>query len=119
MKKCTTVLLFLFFAFCIATTSYTAETQKVQSSDFKLQQASKVLQITGSVKSLNEVANSITVTKKFKDKIIEVTAITDKETKITKGNELKSLRDINAGDRVVVIYNKKGELNLAKSIFLK
>jgi Cu/Ag efflux protein CusF len=119
MKKCITVLLFLFFTFCIATASYASETQKAESNDFKLQQASKALQITGAVKSLNEGAGTITVTKKFKDKTIDVIAVTDKETKIAKGKELKSLQDLKAGDKVVVVYTKKGEVNLAKSISLK
>ncbi|MFZ3138210.1 MAG: hypothetical protein WA126_12570 [Thermodesulfovibrionales bacterium] len=119
MKKCIRVLLALSFVFCIATVSYASENQKAQSQDFKLQQASKTFQITGVVKSLNEGAGTITVTKKFKDKTIEVIAVTDKETKIAKGNEKKSLQDIKAGGKVVVVYTKKGEVNLAKSISLK
>jgi hypothetical protein len=62
---------------------------------------------------------AITVTKKFKDKTTEVIAVTDKATKIAKGKELKGLQDIKAGDKVIVVYTKKGEVNLAKSISLK
>ena len=122
MKKCIHVLLSLSFAICIATASYASEEQKAQpqkSKDFKLMQASKALQITGVVKIVNEGAGTITVTKKFKDKTIEVMAVTDKETKIAKGNEKKSLHEFKVGDKVVVVYTKKGEVNLAKSISLK
>ena len=119
MKKWILFLLSLSFAFYIATVVYASENQKTESNDFKLQQASKTLQITGAVKSLNEGAGTITVTKKFKDKTIEVLAVTDKETKILKGKEKKSLSDIKVGNKVVVVYNKKGEVNLAQSISLK
>jgi len=119
MKKCIAVLLSLSFIFCIAAVSYSSENPKAQSQDFKLQQASKALQITGAVKSVNEGVNTITVTKKLKDKITEVIAVTDTATKIAKGNEKKSLHDIKAGDKVVVVYTKKGEVNIAQSISLK
>jgi hypothetical protein len=114
-----TVLLSLSFIFCIATVSYASENPKAQSQDFKLQQASKALQITGVVKSVNEGAGTITVTKKLQAKTTEVIAVADKATNITKGNEKISLDDINIGDKVVVVYTRKGEVNLAKSIFLK
>ena len=119
MKKCILIFLSFFFAFGIATTSYASENQKAQAHDFKLLPASKALQISGVVKSVNEGAGTVTVTKKFKDKAIEVIAVTDKETKIAKGNEKKSLHDIKDGDKVVVVYTTKGEVNLAKSISLK
>jgi len=119
MKKCLIVLLSLSFAFCIEASSYASENQKAESHDFKLRQASKALQITGAVKSVSEGAGTITVTKKFKDKTIEIVAVTDMETKIAKGNEKKSLQDIKAGDNVAVVYTKKDDANLAKSIFLK
>jgi hypothetical protein len=116
VKKYILILLSLSFAFCITTTPYASENQKAQSHDFKLQHASKALQISGTVKSVNEGAGTVTVTKKFKDKAIEIISVTDKETKITKGNEKKSLHDIKDGDKVVVVYIKKGEVNLAKII---
>jgi hypothetical protein len=116
VKKCIFILLSFFFAFCIATTSYASENQKDQSHDFKLLPASKSLQISGAVQSVNEGAGTITVTKKFKDKTIAVTAVTDQETKIMKGNEKRGLSDIKAGDKIVVVYTKKGEVNLARSI---
>ena len=119
MKKYIVLLLSLSFVFSITATLYASENQKEKSYDFKLQQASKALQITGEVKSVNEGAGTIMITKKFKDKTIEVLAVTDKETKIVKGKERKSLSDIKAGDKVVVAYNKKGEVNIAQSISLK
>jgi len=119
VKKYILILLSSFFAFCIATISYASENQKAQSHDFKLMPASKALQISGAVQSVNEGAGTIIVTKKFKDKTIEVIAVTDQETKIAKGNEKKSLHDIKAGDKVIVVYAKKGEVNLAKSITLQ
>ena len=119
MKKYIFFLLSIFFAFCISTVSYASENQEAESHDFKLQHASKALQITGAVKSVNEGAGTIIVTKKFKDKTLEVLAVTDKETKITKGDETKGFHDIKAGDKVALVYIKKGEVNLAKSISLK
>jgi hypothetical protein len=119
VKKCLLVLLSLSFTFCIAIASYASDSQKAEPHDFKLQQASKALQITGTVKSINEGAGSLAVTKKFKDKTIEVIALTDKETKIAKGNVRQSFHDIKAGDSVVVVYTKKGAVNLAKSISLQ
>ena len=119
MRKYILFLLSLSFTFCIATASYASENQKAESHDFKLQQASKALQITGTVKSVNEGAGAIVVTKKFKDKTLEILAVTDKETKITKGDEPKGLHDINAGDKVAVVYIKKGEVNITKRQELK
>jgi Cu/Ag efflux protein CusF len=119
MKKCILVLLSFSFAFCLITASYAFENQKTASPDFKLQQASKASQITGTVKAINEGAGTIAVTKKFKDKTVEIIAVTAKETKIIKADEQKSLHDIKAGDKVAVVYTRKGEVNLAKSISLK
>jgi len=119
MKKWILFLLSLSFAFYIATAAYASENQGTASHDFKLQQASKALQVTGKVNSVNEDAGTITVTKNFKDKTIAVTAVTDKETKIAKGNEKKSLYDIKVGNKVVVVYIKEGGVNLAQSISLK
>jgi hypothetical protein len=119
VKKGLLVLLSLSFTFCIAIVSYASDSQKEGSHDFRLQQASKALQITGTVKSVNEGDGSLAVTKKFKDKTIEVIALTDKETRIAKGNVQQSFHDIKAGDSVVVVYTKKGAVNLAKSISLR
>ncbi len=119
MKKCILLLLSFSFIFCITTAAYASENSKAESDDFKLQQASKALQISGEVKSVNEGTGTITVTKKFRDKTIEVMASTDKETKIAKGNEEKSLYDIKIGNKVVIVYIKKDGMNLAQSISLK
>ncbi len=119
MKHTLSVLLFFCFALCIAATSDASEMQIAQSGDFKLLPASKALQVSGTVKSVNESAGTIAVTKIFRDKTIEVTVVTDKGTKIAKGSETKNLYDIKAGDKIVVVYDKKGEMNLAKSIMLQ
>ena len=119
MKKFILILLFLSLAFCRATHSFAFENNTAQSHDFKLQHASKALQISGEVRAVNESAGTISLTKKFKDKTIEVMAVTDTETIITKGKEIKSIQDIKAGDKVIVVYTKNGAVNLAKSITLK
>jgi uncharacterized protein YpmS len=119
VKKCLLILLSLSFTFCIAIVSYASDSQKEESHNFKLQQASKAMQITGTVKSINEGAGSLAVTKKFKDKTIEVIVFTDKETKIAKGDVQQSFQDIKTDDSVVVVYTKKGAVNLAKSISLQ
>jgi len=119
LKKGIPVFLSLCFAFCLVSALYASENQKTASHDFTLQQAAKALQITGTVASVNDAAGTIAVTKKIKDKTIQVMAVTDKETKIKKADELKSLHDIKAGDKVAVVYTRKGEVNLAKTISLK
>ena len=119
MNKFIFALLCLCVIFCTAITSAASDNKKAESYDVKLQQASKALQISGEAIAVNEGAGTITVTKKFKDKTIQVMAVTDKETKIAKGNETKSLHDIHFGDKVVVVYTKKGDVNLAKHIILQ
>ena len=119
MKNTLLLLLSLSLTLCFVTASYGSDNHKAASQDFKLQQASKASQITGQVKSVNEGAGTITATKKFKDKIIEVTAVTDKGTEILRGKERKSLSDIKVGSKVVIAYIQKDGVNLAQSISLK
>lgn len=119
MRKYIFVLLSLLCALCITAASYAAEAQKPSSGNLQLLKASKSLQITGTVTSVNEAAGTVSVTKKVKGKSTEVTAVADRETKIVKGDEKMSLHDIRAGDKVAVVYIREDGVNLAKSIFLK
>lgn len=119
MKKCIFFLLSLSLAFCISTASYASESQKSSSHDFKLLKASEALQITGEAKSVNEGAGTIIVAKKFRDETIEVNILVDNETQIVQGSEKKTLHDIKTGDKVVAVYTKKNEMNIAQSISLQ
>ena len=119
MKKCILFLLSLFLAFCISTVSYASKSQKSSSHDFKLLKASEALQITGETKSINEGAGTIVVAKKFGDETIEVNLLITNETQIVKGSEKKSLQDIKIGDKVIAVYTKNNEMNIAQSISIK
>lgn len=119
MSKYGAILLSISWIFCIAATSYALENQRTDSPDLTLRQAAEALQITGAVKSVNAEAGTVVVTKKFRDKTIEVLAVTDKGTKISRGDETKSLSDIRDGDTVAVVYTRKDSVNLAKSISLQ
>ena len=119
MKKCIFFLLSLFFAFCISTVSYASESQKSSSHDFKLLKASEALQITGEAKSVDGGTGTIIVAKKFGDETIAVNILVTNETQIVQGSEKKALHDIKIGDKVVAVYTKKNEMNIAQSISLQ
>ena len=62
---------------------------------------------------------SITVAKKYKDKVLETVLTIHNETKISKNNEKMTLHDIKVGDKVVVKYTKVDGKNMAKSVTIK
>jgi ABC-type Fe3+-hydroxamate transport system substrate-binding protein len=106
-------LLLLIFAFCF---SATAAEPKVPDLS-KLPGVAKVLQVTGEVKTVD--ANSITVVKKRKEKVITVTAAFDSATVVEKDKVTKTVANIKVGDRVVVKYTSKDGKNIAKSVVIK
>jgi len=119
MEKQISLLLSIILVLSVTGISFASKEQNAQSHSFRLMQAATSLQITGTAKSINAETGTLTVSKKYKDKTIEITAGIDNRTKIMKGEEEKRLKDIKTGDKVVVVYTKKGEVNLAKSISLK
>ena len=91
MRNYAVVLLAISWIFSIAVTSYALENQGTDSPDLTLRQAAEALQITGAVKSVNAEAGSVVITKKFGDKTIEVLAVIDKDTRISRGDETRTL----------------------------
>ena len=122
MRKARTILLSVIFAFIMSSLSLAVEEKKVESilpKPLKLQTAAEVQQITGEVSAVNALANSITVTKKIRDTVVEAVVTIDDKTKIMKEKENKSFADIKIGDKVVVKYAKVDGKNMAKSIAIK
>ncbi len=119
MRKARTILLSVIFAFVMSSLSLAVEEKKVESmppKPLKLQTAAKVQQITGEVSAVNTITNSITVTKKIRDTVVEAVVTIDDKTKIMKEKENKSFADIKIGDKVVVKYAKVDGKNVAKNI---
>ncbi len=119
MRKAMTILLSVIFAFFMSSLSLAVEEKKVESippKPLKLQTAAKVQQITGEVSAVNTITNSITVTKKIRDTVVEAVVTIDDKTKIMKEKENKSFADIKIGDKVVVKYAKVDGKNVAKNI---
>ncbi len=119
MRKAISILLSVIFAFFMISLSLAVEEKKTESippKPLKLQTAAKVQQITGEVRAVNAVTNSITVTKKIRDTVVEAVVTIDDKTKIMKEKENKSFADIKIGDKVVVKYAKVDGKNVAKNI---
>jgi ribosomal protein S1 len=119
MRKARTILLSVLFAFVMSSLSLAVEEKKVESmppKPLKLQTAAKAQQITGEVSAVNALANSITVTKKIRDTVVEAVITIDDKTKIMKEKEDKSFADIKIGDKVVVKYANVDGKNVAKNI---
>ncbi len=119
MKNMVVALAALLVAFAAKPLAAAAAGPAPGPGDFKLQQASSFLQITGEVKSVQQASGTVVVAKKFGEKVIEVAAVADAETVIVKGAARKGLGDIKAGDKVVLIYVGKDGVNRVKSITLK
>jgi ribosomal protein S1 len=122
MRKARTILLSVIFAFVMSSLSLAVEEKKAESmppKPLKLQTAARVQQITGEVSTVNALTNSITITKKIRDTVVEAVVTIDDKTKIMKEKENKSFADIKIGDKVVVKYAKVDGKNMAKSIAIK
>jgi len=119
MRKAMTILLSVLFAFVMSSLSLAVEEKKVESippKPLKLQTAAKAQQITGEISAVNAITNSITVTKKIRDKVVEAVVTIDDKTEIMKEKKNKSFADIKIGDKVVVKYAKVDGKNVAKNI---
>jgi hypothetical protein len=119
MKKQISLLLSIILVLSVTAISFASKEQNTQSHSFRLMQAATSLQITGTAKSINAEAGTLTVSKKFKDKTIEVTAGIDNKTKIMKGEEKKGIQDITAGAKVILVYTGEDGKNRAKSISIQ
>ena len=123
MKNFITIIVSILFTFAISSIPFAIGEEKAVPTTLpapsKLPYASKVQQITGGVSAVNTTTNSITVTKKIMDKVVEAVVTIDDKTEIMKEKENKSFSDIKMGDKVVVKYTKVDGKNIAKSITIK
>ena len=123
MKNFITIIVSILFTFAISSIPFAIGEEKAVSTTLpvpsKLPYASKVRQITGGVSAVNTTTNSITVTKKIRDKVVEAVVTIDDKTEIMKEKKNKSFSDIKMGDKVVVKYTKVDGKNIAKSITIK
>ena len=123
MKNFITIIVSILFTFAISSIPFAIGEEKAVPTTLpapsKLPYASKVQQITGGVSAVNTTTNSITVTKKIRDKVVEAVVTVDNKTEIMKEKEKKSFADVKIGDKVVVKYTKVDGKNIAKSITIK
>ena len=123
MKNFITIIVSILFTFAISSIPFAIGEEKAVPTTLpapsKLPYASKVQQITGGVAAVNTTTNSITVTKKIRDKVVEAVVTIDDKTEIMKEKKNKSFSDIKMGDKVVVKYTKVDGKNIAKSITIK
>ncbi len=123
MKNFITIIVSILFTFAISSIPFAIGEEKAVPTTLpapsKLPYASKVQQITGGVSAVNTITNSITVTKKIRDKVVEAVVTVNDKTEIMKEKEKKSFADVKIGDKVVVKYTKVDGKNIAKSITIK
>ena len=123
MKNFITIIVSILFTFAISSIPFAIGEEKAVPTTLpapsKLPYASKVQQITGVVSAVNTTTNSITVTKKIRDKVVEAVVTVNNKTEIMKEKEKKSFADVKIGDKVVVKYTKVDGKNIAKSITIK
>jgi len=123
VKNIITLLLSVFFAFGIISTSFSMGKNNAeppaQIEPSELPYAAKLQQITGEVKAVNSNNMSIIVTKKLKEKVIETVVMVDDKTKITENSDKKTFTNLKIGGMVVVKYTKADGKNIAKSIVIK
>lgn len=123
MKNFITIIVSILFTFAISSIPFAIGEEKAVPTTLpapsKLPYASKVQQITGGVSAVNTTTNSITVTKKIRDKVVEAVVTIDDKTEIMQEKKNKSFSDIKMGDKVVVKYTKVDGKNIAKSITIK
>lgn len=123
MKNFITIIVSILFTFAISSIPFAIGEEKAVPTTLpapsKLPYASKVQQISGVVSAVNTTTNSITVTKKIRDKVVEAVVTVNDKTEIMKEKEKKSFSDIKIGDKVVVKYTKVDGKNIAKNISIK
>jgi hypothetical protein len=123
MKKILGIILIVLFAFTVTTIAYAAEERKASPAPTVPAAApaekTKIKQITGEVKAVDTRAMTITVMKKMKDQVKEITAVVNDKTKITMGKDKKTIADLKVEDKVTLKYTESAGKNMAKSIAIK
>ncbi len=103
MKRSLALITALFLVAAVTAAGFSATKKVVKESVFKLQ---------GKVVSVDTTANTITVSVKKTDTVVD----TDTNTKIKIGKDVKTLADIKAGDTAVIKYKNADSKKLALSI---
>ncbi len=124
MKKTLASILTIIFTFtvmsiCYAGVSETVPAEKKAEQTVAPTEKPKIKQITGEVKSIDPKAMTVTVMKKIKDQVKEITAVVIDKTKITMNKDKKTLSDLKVGDKVTMKYTESAGKNIAKSISIK
>ena len=122
MKKTIAVIVLVLFAFAMTSFSFAADEKAApapatkKAAPTKPAEAPKAKSVTGTVKAVDTVAQTITVGKKVKGKEEEIISTVDEKTSITMGKKKKGLADIKVGITVTVKYSEVEGKNIAKSI---
>lgn len=126
MNKMIAVIVAVLFAFTVTSLSFAVEEKKAtpapavkKAEPMKPAETLKVMFVTGKVKAVDTVAQTITVVKKVKGKEEETVITLDEKTSIALGKKKKELTDIKVGDVVTVKYKEVEGKNVAKSITIK
>ena len=122
MRKMIAIIVVVLFAFAMTSFSFAAEEKAApapatkKAEPMKPAQAPKAKSVTGVVKAVDTVAQTITVAKKVKGKEEETVSTVDEKTSITMGKKKKALADVKVGSTVTVKYSEVEGKNIAKSI---
>lgn len=130
MKKTFTIIMVTLFTFAVVSICYAVEEKRATpapSTSTTTQSESatapaekpKIKQITGEIKALDTKTMTVTVMKKMKDQVKEVTSTITEKTKITMDKAKKTLADLKVGDKVTLKYTESAGKNIAKSIAIK
>jgi Cu/Ag efflux protein CusF len=110
VKKALALIISVLFVFAVTSLSFAAAEKGMEKKA-----PVKVKQATGEVTAVDAKAKTITVKAKKGD----VTAMVGDKTKIMMGKDMKTLADINAGDKVTMKYSESDGTMTAKSIAIK
>jgi len=126
VKKMIAIIAAVLFVFAITSLSFAVEEKKVaptpavkKAEPVKPAETSKAKYVTGVVKSVDTIAQTITVAKKVKGKEQEAVVTVDEKTTIAMGKAKKMLADVKVGNNVTVKYTEVEGKNVAKSISIK
>jgi len=123
VKKTIAIIVVVLFALAMTSFSFAAEEKKAapapttkKAEPMKPAEAPKAKSVTGVVKAVDTVAQTITVAKKVKGKEEETVSTVDEKTSITMGKKKKALADVKVGSSVTVKYSEVEGKNIAKNI---
>jgi|GEM_PF-2140831 len=94
------------------------EREKTKQAHKASMMAGEPLEMGGVVKSVDTKANKLVVERKMKNKVEDMTFTVNNDTQIKSGDKSLALKDIKAGDKVGVEYNKQGNQMVATEILV-